>query len=46
MGLQIGVCRYAWSDLGVMFQFGFTKMCSAATFKTYFYHKDIWIAAI
>ena len=33
-------------DHGVPFNFGPTKVCSSATFETYFsYDKDIWIAA-
>ena len=28
-----------------MFDFGFAKMFSTAISDTYFYHKDVWIAA-
>ena len=41
-------CRYAllWCDFGVMFNFGFAEMFSAAIFETCLYHKDAWIAVI
>ena len=45
VGSLIRACRCGtlWCDLGVMFDFSFAKMFSAAMVETYFYHKDIWI---
>ena len=44
---MIGACRCAlpFYNFGVMFDFGFAKMFSGATFNTDFYDKDILIAA-
>ena len=33
-----------WFDSGVMFDFGFSRMFSAAVYEKYFCNKDIWIA--
>ena len=45
--IHINACgkanKFALCDYGVMFNFGFAKMFSTATFETYFYHKDIQI---